>query len=139
MGQTLTKKSVYSDAFEKAMNLWEMYARQYHNLIPEYEQLLARKKELRMSLYAVDKEEINRLENIHFLHIEDKLTAEEYLMDLNPKQINSLCDKIELCVKSPIYMTLKNKIVDYRNAIVKKEQPSKRRGYYGSIPTPPKK
>ena len=130
MGQTLTKKSVYSDAFEKAMNLWEMYARQYHNLIPEYEQLLARKK---------DKEEINRLENIHFLHIEDKLTAEEYLMDLNPKQINSLCDKIELCVKSPIYMTLKNKIVDYRNAIVKKEQPSKRRGYYGSIPTPPKK
>ncbi len=134
---TLTyKKFSYTGSLQRAMGLWRQHSERYRTLKDEYEELLKQKRELNLALNAMTEAEVESYPEIEFLKIENEKDAEEYLLDMNPRQIEALAYEVEETVKfNYTYNTMISKVKDFRFQIKAKTEPKKVWCFFPTKPT----
>lgn len=114
----VARYSRYNQIFDRVMYLWERYSEEYRTIQGKYEDLLAQK--MALNIKPIDKISILELElfpEIKFFEIEDMDEAEEYLLELTQRELESLNIDLDLYLDGYILRTLRNRIVDYQYAL----------------------
>ena len=106
----------------QAMTLRDVHGATWATNIATYETLLEIKRSKGIyPLNMIKKSELTQYPKIHFMEIKDKKSAEEYLRTMNVEQIFHLISDIETALDSYIYITVRNRIMDYRAEIKRQE------------------
>ena len=106
------------DMQEKAEVLWERYGERYRNLIPEYQKLLARKRELGLKpLNAIKAETLKEVPEIEFLSIRSKKEAKRFIKKMIYSELSMAILKTELMVDGYAFRTIEAHIWDFRYEI----------------------
>ena len=86
----------YGEATKTLLSYWDKYHVEYLDLIPRYDALIEKKKELGLRLFnSNDSSEIRGFPKIHFLELTKRQTVENFIEEMNPKQMQRLIDEIE--------------------------------------------
>ncbi len=122
------KKALYFSLQElqrKAMKAWRTYAEDYRNLMPTYQELLAKKRWLKenekgyksMPLRKINKPILDELPEIQFFDIVDEEEALDYICELEYGELNYLVVTIYSTINDRAYRTIKARITDYEHEI----------------------
>ncbi len=105
----------YKTMVDEAMLLWERHYERYQTLIPEYEELLKRKRELKVyPLNKIRQSDLDRWPDIPLLRFETEEAAENYLLDLTERELSRVITEIAIFDDSYVYNTLQARVLDYR-------------------------
>ena len=124
---------------EKALHLWDMYSESYNNIIPEYEELLEKKRELGLVLRPIKKTDLREFPKSEFLSITNRDIAKKYLDEKSEIEHLVIIHQVELIVNEDyVYRTLITKVSEYKAEI--KKASIKRSAYeYSLADNPPSK
>ena len=112
--KTFTKEEMQ----EKAMTLWERYGERYRNLIPKYEKLLLRKKELKIRpLNEVARSTLNELPEIELLSIRSKKAARARIKKMSSAELSAAIMMTEMMVDGYAFRTIESHIYDFEYEI----------------------
>lgn len=118
---------------EQAMKAWELYAEEYRSLLPEYFELLEKKRWLRenqcgcktLPLRKLPKTTIDGFVKIPFFDIETEEEAISYLDEMAYISLVVLVATIHTSIDGYFYKTIKAKVLDYRYEIARVQNPKK--------------
>lgn len=106
----------------QALALWSIHSATWVTNVATYKALLEVKRAKGLyPLNAIKKSELAQYPKIEFMQIKDEKKAREYLLSMNTEQIFRLVSDIETALNSYIYITIRNKIMDYRAEIKRQE------------------
>ena len=96
---------------------WVTYAKKYRELISTYNELLDQKRKLGIRLRKVKSATIKDLPKIDIFNCTTIDEVEDYLLDLNNEQVYCLMVAIDHCVHGYVFVTISNRIDEYRYEI----------------------
>lgn len=106
----------------QAMKYWKVHAESWVSNIPVYEELLEKKRELGMvPLGIIKKSTLDEYPKIEFMEIRTEEKAREYLRTINSEDLLHLVKGIEKGLNSHAYVTVKNRILDFRAQLKRRE------------------
>lgn len=106
----------------QAIALWSVHSATWVTNVSTYESLLEIKRTKGIyPLNMIKKTELAQYPKISFMEIKTEDEAREYLLTMNAEQIFRLIGDIETALNGYIYVTIRNKIMDYRAEIKRKE------------------
>ena len=116
------KSKRYQEAFKQVMEWWEIYHEEYCTILDKYKVLLQKKRNLKLiPLYKIKQSLINTFPKIEFLEIEDRVSAEEYLLCLPDYELYELKDAIDLLyIHGKVRGDLISRIIDFQCEIDRK-------------------
>lgn len=114
---------------ERIIQQWITYAKKYRELLDTYNDLLEQKRKLGLRLRRVKKSTIDDLPTIEFFYCTTIEEAEAYLQKLNNGQIYRLMFAIDRCVNGYSFVTISNRIGEYRYEIKRYNSPRSTLGY----------
>lgn len=118
---------------EMAEKLWQKHGKRYRTLIPEYHELIAKKRELKISpLNRVKQSTLNELPDIEFLNITNKKELRSRIKKLSAEKLTAQIIATELMLDSYAFRTIESHIFDYKYEISHLHQ---KKGGAGSIDT----
>ncbi len=122
---------------EKALNLWDMYSESYNTIVSEYEELLEKKRELKLILRPINRSVLREFPENEFLSITDRNVAKRYLKEKTDMDCLVIIHQIDLIVNEDyVYRTLITKVSEYKAEI--KKASIKRSAYeYSLADNPP--
>ena len=116
--------SRYNEIFNHVMYLWGRYSEEYRTIRGKYQDLLAQKIALDIKpLHKICLDDLELFPEIEFFKITDAADAEEYLIELDQRELERLNTDIDLYVDGYILRTLRNKIVDYEYELRRRNSP----------------
>lgn len=122
MARNLTKKNKYTEALENAMKQWYLHSATFRTTDKEYDDLLEKLKKLQkkhpnIAIHPMKPNERKQYPKCEFLRIKTEEEAFEYLQDLTPKEINQLATDVGELVENRIYVTMKDRVIDFKTQI----------------------
>lgn len=120
----------------QAIEAWKKHAKTYRETLPEYRELLDKKRELKksggcktMKLNKVEECVIADIPEVPFFRIESEVDALNYLVGLNYRELNYLVYSINCAIENYAYLTVRSRIYDFKMEIklLGKQKPY---GYY---------
>ncbi len=111
----------YGEATRKLLMYWDKYHVEYHDLIPRYETLIGKKKELGLLLNnAGEASTMKKYPRVYLFEITRRTAVEHMIEDMRPKQIEKLIELIEKeVVEECSYFKLVKKIVQFHETDIK--------------------
>ena len=100
---------------ETATELWERHGKRYRSLIPEYEKLLAKKRELKITpLNRVNQTTINEIPNIGILMCHNKQELRALTKRYSSNQLADDIFEANAALGGYAFRTVKTRISDFR-------------------------
>ena len=119
------KRMDYGEIFDDTLALWEKYAVEYRNLLPDYNEALNKRRAIRTNkpLDKIKNSELRKFPRIDFLNIVNEDEAIEYLLNLTESELVLLRSSILdfFVVNCKLYEDLKAKTFDYRHQVTMKK------------------
>lgn len=117
-GVTGKKNFTREEMLVKALVLWERYGERYRNLVPKYEKLLARKRELKIRpLNAVAQSVIAEIPEIEFLNIQNKKAARKFVKRMKVSELSMAILETEMMIDGYAFNTIEAHNYDFEYEI----------------------
>ncbi|MBR3180052.1 hypothetical protein IKF57_00760 [Candidatus Saccharibacteria bacterium] len=103
---------------EMAETFWKKHSKRYRTLIPEYHELIKKKRELKITpLNQVKRSTLNEIPEIDFLKISNKKELRSRLKKYSAEKLSAELIAASMMVESYAYRTIEAHIFDYQYEI----------------------
>lgn len=103
---------------EMAEKLWQKHGKRYRTLIPEYHELIAKKRELKISpLNRVKQSTLGEIPEIEFLSVKNKKELHSKLKGYSVERLSAMIIATEMMFDSYAFRTIESHIFDYKYEI----------------------
>lgn len=103
---------------EMAETFWKKHSKRYRTLIPEYHELIKKKRELKITpLNQVKRSTLNEIPDIEFLKISNKKELRSKLKKYSAEKLGAELIAASMMVESYAYRTIEAHIFDYQYEI----------------------